>query len=125
MLYYFDDPKVVTSEIRRVLRPRGLLDVSAPSRNKDPEMADVLLSRGPVSFNSENALDLVGRVFTDLKVERWDRPFVWLPTRADPLEYTIGRRAGPDEAARFAKTDPVPFALTKRGALVFARKPTR
>lgn len=123
MLYFFDDPTIVLWEIRRVLRPRGLIAVSAPSRDNDPELADVLPSRGPASFNSENAPDLVGQVFTDLEVERWDGPYVRLPTRADLLQYTIGRGADPDDAATFADTAPMPFMLTKRGALVYARKP--
>lgn len=123
MLYFFADPTTVLAEVQRVLRPGGLLAVSAPSRNNDPELADILPRRGPASFNSENALDLVGRVFTELEIERWDGPFVRLPTRDDLLNYTVGRGADPDEAARFAKTAPMPFALTKRGALVYARKP--
>lgn len=122
MLYFFPDPTDVLAEIRRVLLPGGLLAVSAPSRNNDPELADVLPSGGPASFNSENALDLVGRVFTDLEVERWDGPFVRLSTRATLLEYTVGRGADPGEAAKFADAAPMPFPLTKRGALVFGRK---
>ena len=125
MLYFFRDPTVVLAEIRRVLRPGGLIAVSAPSQDNDPELADVLPSRGPASFNSENAQDLVGQVFTNLQVERWDEPFVRLPTRAALLEYILGRGASPNRAANFAKTAPMPFVLTKRGALVYARKPTR
>ena len=125
MLYLFRYPTVVLSEIRRVLQPGGLIAVSAPSRDNDPELADVLPSRGPASFNSENALDLVGQVFTDLHVERWDGPFVRLPTQDALLEYILGRGASPEMAANFARTAPMPFMLTKRGALVYARKPAR
>ena len=125
MLYFFRYPTVVLAEIRRVLQPGGLIAVSAPSRDNDPELADVLPSRGPASFNSENALDLVGQVFTDLHVERWDGPFVRLPTQDALLEYILGRGASPEKAANFAKTAPMPFMLTKRGALVYAMKPAR
>lgn len=108
-----------------MLRPSRLVAVSAPSRNNDPKLADIVPRRGPASFNSENAQALVGRVFTDLQVERWDGSFVRLPTRADLLEYTVGREADTDEAATFAKTAPMPFVLTKRGALLYARKTAR
>jgi hypothetical protein len=57
-----------------------------------------------------------------VEIERWDAPLLRLPTRAAVRDYLVGK--GVDRHLAEAKADAVavPLSVTKRGALVFARK---
>jgi SAM-dependent methyltransferase len=121
MLYHLPDPEAAIAEARRVLRPGGLLMACTNSQHDSPELTHVY-SIGVVTFNAENAPDLVGRHFEDVELDRWDGPFVHLPDRAAVRDYLIGRLMPPDEAEAAAERVDTPLDVTKRGVNVFARK---
>jgi SAM-dependent methyltransferase len=121
VLYHLDDPVPALAEARRVLRPRGLVAVAAPSRRDSPELADVL-PRAPLTFDAELAPELLGDLFAEVDVERWDAPGLELPTKAAVRDYLIGKGVQPPVAEARSKTVAVPLSVTKRGALAFARK---
>jgi SAM-dependent methyltransferase len=121
VLYHLPEPRLALAEAERVLRPGGLLAVAVPSRHDSPELADALPDE-PLIFDAELAPDLIGERFHDLEVERWDAPLLRLPSRADVRDYLIGKGVEPERASAAAEAAEVPLDVTKRGALVFARR---
>jgi len=123
MLYHLDDPSIAVREAHRVLRPGGLFATSTSRRDDSPELVD-LLGTGiePSSFDAEEAPDLVAAVFGAVEVESWDGPYVHLPDHDAVRAYLRGRSIGGDEAREAADRATVPFDVTKRGVLVWARK---
>ena len=122
VLYHLPEPRLALAEAHRVLRPSGLLAVAVPSRHDSPELA-YALPDGPLTFDAELAPELIGERFHDLEVEHWDAPLLRLPSRADVRDYLIGKGAEPERASAEAEAVEVPLEVTKRGALVFARRP--
>jgi SAM-dependent methyltransferase len=122
VLYHLPDPGRALAEAHRVLRPGGLLAVAAPSRHDSPELAHVL-PRGPLTFDAELAPELIGESFRELEVERWDAPLVRLPDRGAVRDYLVGKGVEPERADAAAADADVPLEITKRGALVYARRP--
>jgi SAM-dependent methyltransferase len=121
VLYHLHEPRLALAEAHRVLRPGGLLAVAVPSRHDSPELAHALPA-GPLTFDAELAPDLIGERFHDLEVDRWDAPLLRLPSREDVRDYLIGKGAEPKRASAAAAATEVPLQVTKRGALVFARR---
>lgn len=123
MLYHIDDPVAVLREAHRVLRPGGLMCVCTVSRDNDPEFAHVLPEWGrPMSFDAENGVEILGRVFEVAGVERWDEPLVHLPDRP-ALELYLRGRGLPEGSARSAAgTFEPPLSVTKRGMIAWGRK---
>jgi hypothetical protein len=66
----------------------------------------------------------VGSIFPDTHAERWDAPLVMLPNADSVRDYLIARLVLASEAAKAATRVATPVTITKRGALVYARKPT-
>jgi len=64
----------------------------------------------------------VASVFGRVQVERWDAPLVRLPDRDAVHDYLIARFVAPEAAVAGAQRVATPVTVTKRGALVYARK---
>ena len=121
VLYHLPDPALALAEAHRVLRPGGLLAVAAPSRFDSPELA-FALPRRPLTFDAELAPELVGELFAEVEVRRWDAPLLRLPDRDAVRDYLLGKGVDSDRAGAVADEVAVPLDVTKRGALVFARR---
>jgi SAM-dependent methyltransferase len=122
VLYHLTDPARALADAWRVMRGGGLIAVAAPSRHDSPELAHVL-PRTPLTFDAELAPELLSELFVELEVERWDAPLLELPRTSAVRDYLIGKGVARDAAQTAAEAIPTPLSVTKRGALVFARKP--
>jgi len=121
VLYHLDKPAMALAEARRVLRTGGLLAVAVPSRHDSPELAHALPS-GALTFDAELAPAAIGELFVDVEVVRWDAPLLRLPSRQAVRDYLVGKGVEARRAERVAASSEVPLSVTKRGALVFARR---
>jgi SAM-dependent methyltransferase len=121
VLYHLAEPERALAEAHRVLHDGGLIAVAVPSPDDSPELAHAL-PRAPLTFDAELAPGMIADRFCDLEVERWDAPLVNLPDRVAVRDYLIGKGAGTREAQAAATSAEVPLELTKRGALIFARR---
>ena len=121
VLYHLSDPRPALAEAHRVMRPGGLIAVSAPSRHDSPELAHAL-PKGPLTFDAELAPGLLRELFEEPEVERWDAPLVELPTARAVRDYLVGKQVAPDRARAAAEATQLPLRVTKRGAVLIARK---
>jgi SAM-dependent methyltransferase len=122
VLYHLEEPARALAEAHRVMRGGGLVAVAVPSRDDSPEFAHVL-PRTPLTFDAELAPELLSELFTKVEVERWDAPLLELPDTAAVRDYLLGKGVAAEAAERAAAETDAPISVTKRGALVFARKP--
>lgn len=65
---------------------------------------------------------MLADVFAEVEVERWDAPLLELPSRDAVRDYLLGKGVLPEQARRAADSVETPLRVTKRGALLFARK---
>jgi SAM-dependent methyltransferase len=121
VLYHLSDPRRALAEAHRVMRPGGLIAVSAPSRHDSPELAHAL-PKTPLTFDAQLAPALLREPFEEPEVLRWDAPLVELPTARAVRDYLVGKQVARERARAVAETAELPLSVTKRGALLFARK---
>lgn len=121
VLYHLRDPMPAVREMHRVLRAGGHLVAAAIARNDSPEF-DAYWMRPATSFDAEDAPDLLARVFGSVTVYPWDALLVTLPSPTAVRDYLVGRQAPPEAADAAARELPVPLRVTKRGALIVARR---
>lgn len=107
------------AEAARVLAPGGRYFACCAARTIDPE----IMPEGylPLSFDAEEAAEIVAAVFHQVEVERWDGMFFSLHTREEIRAYCRHNYIPSERAERVD----VPLWLTKRGTLVRAVKPHR
>lgn len=121
VLDHLADPAVAIGEAYRVLGPGGLLLAATTSRHDSPELAAVWRPP-PSSFDAEDAPGLVASVFGQVHVERWDGPLLRLPDRDAVRDYLVARFVPAEDASAGARRVATPVTLTKRGAVIHARK---
>jgi SAM-dependent methyltransferase len=121
VLYHLSHPRLALAEAHRVMRRGGLIAVSAPSRHDSPELAHAL-PKTPLTFDAELAPGLLRELFEEPEVKRWDAPLIQLPTARAVRDYLVGKQVAPDRAQTVAAATELPLSVTKRGALLFARK---
>jgi hypothetical protein len=78
---------------------------------------------GPSTFDAEIGPELVSEHFSAIEVERWDAPVLELPDAAAVRDYLVGKGTDPAQAEAAAAAARPPLRVTKRGALIFGRKP--
>ncbi len=121
VLYHLSDPRRALAEAHRVMCQGGLIAVAAPSRHDSPELAHAL-PKTPLTFDAELAPGLLRELFEEPEVKRWDAPLIELPTARAVRDYLVGKQVAPDRAQAVAGATELPLSVTKRGALLFARK---
>ena len=80
------------------------------------------MPKAPLTFDAELAPDLLRELFQEPEVIRWDAPLVELPTARAVCDYLVGKQVAPNRARAVASATELPLSVTKRGALLFARK---
>jgi SAM-dependent methyltransferase len=124
MLYYLDRPELALVEATRVLRHSGTFVACTSSRYNDPEFASVLPNWGePFSFDAETASTIAADHFKITEVIRWDMPAVRLPDTAAVTLFLRGRGLSDEQAFQHALCWSTPVTVTKRGCLIWARRP--
>jgi hypothetical protein len=121
VLDHLVDPVVAIAEAHRILTLGGILVAATASRHDSPELAHVW-QPPPASFDAEDAPGLVALVFGQVRVQRWDAPLVRLPDSHAVRDYLIARFVAPELAAAAAEQVTTPVTITKRGAVIYARR---
>jgi SAM-dependent methyltransferase len=123
VLYHSPDPSAALREARRVLCLNGHVLTSTISREDSPELA-AYWRRPRTTFDAEDAPAILGLVFAEVTVHRWDAPLLTLPDAAAVRDYLLGRQA-PRAAAEAAAAElSTPMRVTKRGAVLVGRRHT-
>ena len=121
VLDHLPDPTIAIGEARRVLAVGGAFVAATASRHDSPELAHVWRPP-PAGFDAEEGPGLVASVFGQVQVHRWDAPLVMLPDRGAVRDYLIARFVPSEVAGAAAEQVTTPATITKRGALIYARK---
>jgi SAM-dependent methyltransferase len=121
VLDHLPEPTVAVAEAHRVLAAGGVLVAATASRHDSPELAAVWRPP-PSGFDAEDGPGLVASVFGHVEVQRWDAPLLRLPDREAVRDYLVARFVAPEAAAAAAEQVTTPIAITKRGAVIHARR---
>jgi SAM-dependent methyltransferase len=123
MLYHLSNPLNAIAEAHRVLRPGGLFAACTTSRYDDPEFAGVIPPE-VTTFDAELGPGLVASVFgtASVEIQRWDLPGYILPDAQAIRHYLNGRFVPADAVERAATELRTPLTVTKRGAIIYARR---
>jgi SAM-dependent methyltransferase len=121
LLDHLADPSVAIREAHRVLADGGSFLAATASRHDSPELAAVWRPP-PAAFDAEVGPDLVAAIFASVRVERWDAPLLRLPDQAAVRDYLIARFVPAEAATAAAGRVATPLEVTKRGALIHARR---
>jgi SAM-dependent methyltransferase len=124
MLYHFDDPRLVIAQAHRALRAGGLFATCTTARDDSPELERYFGPADATPFDAEEAVDVVADVFgaANVEAQRWDGPYTILPDGDAVATYLRGRGISREGAAEVAVAVDLPFTVTKRGVLVWARR---
>jgi SAM-dependent methyltransferase len=114
VLDHLADPSAAIGEAHRVLADGGSFLAATASRHDSPELAAVWRPP-PAAFDAEDGPGLVA-------VERWDAPLLRLPDQAAVRDYLIARFVPAAAATAAAGRVATPLEVTKRGALIHARR---
>lgn len=125
VLDHLERPECGLREALRVLRPGGLFVAGTISRADSPELAPYW-HPSQTPFDTEDAPRLVEAVFGSAATKPWDAPLIRLPDRQAIQDYLRARFVPQQAADRLAGVlaarGPLPLPVTKRGALVMARR---
>ena len=125
MLYHLDRPQDAIIECHRVLTKGGLFAAAAPSADDAPELTPIFRATGPQirhTFDSDIGPELIDAVFGNVEVESWDGPYVFLPDADALREYCRGYGLSLEDAESATDLVKPPLHITKRGAIMYARK---
>jgi len=125
MLYHLDQPLDAITECHRVLTAGGLFAAAAPSASDSPELDPIFRAYGGRdldTFDSDNGPELIESVFGNVEIESWDGPYVFLPDDDALRLYCQGFGLSEEDAEASTDLVSTPLHLTKRGAIMFARK---
>ncbi len=123
VLYHLDRPAEALAEVRRVLQPGGWFAACTTARDDSPELLRWFAPPPPTPFDAEEAVAVVAAELDVVDVARWDAPLVRLPDPVAVATYLRGRGVDDTDAEAVAADVEVPFTVTKRGVLVWARAP--
>ena len=123
MLYHLPNPLDAIAEAHRVLRPGGLFAACTTSRHDDPEFAGIVPPE-VTTFDAELGPGLVAAVFgtAGVEIQPWDIPGYVLPDPDAIRHYLNGRFVPPEAVERAATELSTPLTVTKRGAVIYARR---
>jgi SAM-dependent methyltransferase len=121
VLYHSPNPSAALREARRVLCSDGHVLTSTISRDDSPEMAAYW--RPPqTTFDADDAPAILGLVFAEVTVHRWDAPLLGSRTRTRSATTSWDGRHRAQPPRQPPGSSPRRCASRKGGALLLGRR---